>query len=169
LDKHALTLNLVRLDLGPVRLGLVPATATATGPPPGDKVGAYNAGAGGGARDPRGIRWSPVEQVKSGVARDSRGTRWSPVEQDKVGGRNTRTRTRRHAPLTPCSYLWVPHARTGRHRDASARAAPDGLGGGRGGYNPRALHKGARPRAHRQWRGAPPIWCLPGLARDGPV
>jgi len=153
LDKHALTLNLVRLDLGPVRLGLVPDAATATGPPPGYKVGAWNAGAGGGARDPRGIRWSPVEQVKCGGARDPQGTRWSPVEQGKVGGGNARTRTRRHAPRTPCSYLWVPHARTGRHRDASARAAHDGPRGGRGGL------QSPRPTARRPLARASPVAC----------
>jgi len=85
LDRCTLALHLVRLDLGPVRIGRVPAAATATGPPPGNKVGARDAGAGGGARDPRGIRWSPVEKVKSGGARDRRGIRWSPVEQVKSG------------------------------------------------------------------------------------
>jgi len=160
-----LALHLVRLDLGRVRLGRVPAAATATGPPPGDKVGARDAGAGGGARDPRGIRWSPVEQVKCGGARDPRGIRWSPVEQGKVGGGNARTRTRRHAPRTPCSYLWVPHGRTGRPRDASARAAPDGPRGGRGGV------QSSRPTARRPPARASPVACRtadPVTAWSGP-
>ena len=135
-DEHSLALNLVRLGLGSVRLGPVPAAATGPGPPLRDKVRSWDAGAGEGARDPRGLWWSPVQQVKSGDARDSRVTRWSSFEQDEVGGGNARTRTRQHTPFTHCSYLWVRHGRTGPHRDASARAAPEGRGGGRVGTIP---------------------------------
>jgi len=98
-----------------------------------------------------------VEHVKSGGARDPRGIRLSPVEHVKGGGGNARTRTLRQAPLTPCSYLWVPHGRpVSTEMQAHARHPMDQ--GGRGGYNPNALHQGARPRAHRQGRAAPPIW-----------
>ena len=69
------------------------------------------------------------------------------MEYVKGGGGNACTRTRRQAPLTPCSYLWVPHGRPdSTEMQAHARHPMDQ--GGRGGYNPNALHQGSRPRAH---------------------
>jgi len=137
LNKRTLALNLVRLDLGQVRLGLVPAAATATGPPLGDNVGALDAGAGGGARESRGKRWSPVEPVKCGGAPDPRKTRWSPVEHDNVWGATrahalSGTRLSLPAPTFGCRT----NGPVGTEMQAHARHPMD-PGGGGGGTTPK--------------------------------
>jgi len=152
LDRCTLALHRVRLDLGQVRLGRVPAAATATGPPPGNKMGTWDARTGGGARDHRGIRWSPVEQVKCGGSGDPRGTRWSPVEQDKVG-RATRAHalagTRLSLPARTCGCR--TDGPVGTEMQAHAQHPMDP--GGRGGV------LSPRPTARRPPARASPVAC----------
>jgi len=168
LDRDTLALHLVRLELGPLRLGRESAAATATGPPPGNKMGIWDARVGGGARDPRGIRWSPVEHVKCGGARDPRGTRWSPVEQDKVG-RATRAHalagTRLSLPAPTCGCR--TDGPVGTEMQAHARHPMD-PGGAGGVQSPRPTARlppaRASPVACRT-ADLVPAWSGPGRSR----